>query len=97
MLDQFGMQVHFRKGTKVMFIQAYDGAKYCCVNNKDIYALEEIPKRETKSKEFDTDYKKPERKKPYIPPMSHPWRLQSFQKFVKQQEHHRNDAEQQPA
>ena len=97
MLDQFGMQIHFRKGTKVMFIQAYDGAKYCCVNDKDIYALEEIPEHEAKSKELDKDYKKPKRKKPYIPPMNHPWRRQAFEKFVKQQEHHWNDAEQQPA
>lgn len=97
MLNQNGMQIHFRKGTKAMFIQAYDGAKYCCVNDKDIYALEEIPEHEAKSKEFDMDYKKPERKKPYIPPMNHPWRRQAFEKFVKQQEHHWNDTEQQPA
>ena len=97
MLNRCGMQIHFRKGTKVMFIQAYDGAKYCCVNDKDIYALEEIPEHEAKSKEFDMNYKKPKRKKPYIPPMNHPWRRQTFQKFVKQQEHHWNDAGQQPA
>lgn len=35
--------------------------------------------------------------KKYIPPMSHPWRRQSFEKFVKQQEHHRRDAEEQNA
>ena len=58
MLNRCGMQIHFRKGTKVMFIQAYDGAKYCCVNDKDIYALEEIPEHEAKSKEFDLNYKK---------------------------------------
>ena len=26
-----------------MFIQAFDGSQYCCVNDKDSYALEEIP------------------------------------------------------
>ena len=97
MLNQNGMQIHFRKGTKVMFIQAYDGAKYCCVNDKDIYALEEIPEHEAKSKEFDMDYKEQERKKPYIPPMNHPWRRQAFERFVKQQEHHWSDTKQQPA
>ena len=97
MLNQNGMQIHFRKGTKTMFIQAYDGAKYCCVNDKDIYALEEIPEHEAKSKEFDMDYKKPEHKKTYIPPMNHPWRRQAFERFVKQQEHHWNYTKQQPA
>ncbi|MFR7901865.1 MAG: hypothetical protein ACLU6Y_20200 [Ruminococcus sp.] len=33
-----------------MFIQAFDGSQYCCVNDKDIYALEEIPEHETKIK-----------------------------------------------
>ncbi len=50
MIDSRGNQVHYRKGTKVMFIQAFDGSQYCCVNDKDIYALEEIPEHETKIK-----------------------------------------------
>ena len=79
MIDSRGNQVHYRKGTKVMFIQAFDGSQYCCVNDKDIYALEEI------------HYTPPKPKKPRIPPMNHPWRRQQFGKFVKQQEHHQND------
>ncbi|MFR2214611.1 MAG: hypothetical protein ACLS61_12755 [Ruminococcus sp.] len=74
-----------------MFIQAFDGSQYCCVNDKDIYALEEIPEHETKSKDLDIDYTPPKPKKPRIPPMNHPWRRQQFGKFVKQQEHHQND------
>ena len=93
MLDKNGMQVHYRKGTKVMLIQAYDGGKYCCVNDKEIYALEKIPEHEAKSKELDADYRKLKPKKTYIPPMNHPWRRQTFQKFVKQQEHHCDDYE----
>jgi len=91
MLDSKGLQVHYRKGTEVMFIQAFDGNKYCCVNDKDIYALEEIPEHEAKSKNLDNDYIPPKPKKTYIPPMNHPWRRQQFGKFVKQQEHHRYD------
>ena len=26
-----------------MFIQAFDGSQYCCVNDKDIYALKKYP------------------------------------------------------
>ena len=62
MIDSRGNQVHYRKGTKVMFIQAFDGSQYCCVNDKDIYALEEIPEHETKSKDLDIDYTPPKPK-----------------------------------
>lgn len=91
MIDRNGHQVHYRHGTKVMFIQAFDAHLYCCVNDKDIYALEEIPEREAGSKDLDPDYTPPKPKKTYIPPMDHPWRIQGFGKFVKQQKHHWND------
>ena len=91
MIDSNGLQVHYRKGTKVMLIQTFDHRKYCCVNDKDIYALEEIPEHEAKSKNLDVDYTPPKPKKTDIPPMNHPWRLQRFGKFVKQQKHHWND------
>ena len=97
MLDSKGHQIHYRKGTKVMFIRAFNSRQYCCVNDKDIYALEEIPERETKSKNIDIEYTPPKPKKTYIPPMSHPWRRQYFGKFVKQQRHHWNDDENIPA
>ena len=88
MLDKNGFQVHYRKGTKVMVIKAFDGRRYCCVNDKDIYALDEIPSHNPRSKELDNDYIPPAPKKRYIPPMNHPWRKQTFRKFVKQQPHH---------
>lgn len=87
MMDKKGMQVHYRKGTKVMVIQAFNGGMFCCVNDKEIYALEEIPERETRSKDLDADYKPPKPKKRYIPPMNHPWRRQVFGKFVHSQPH----------
>ena len=48
--------------------------QYCCVNDKDIYILEKIPKHEAKSKDLDIDYTPPNPQKIYIPPMNHPWR-----------------------
>ncbi|BDF43309.1 ISNCY family transposase [Eisenbergiella sp.] len=93
MLDKNGLQVHYRKGTRTMFIQAFDGKKYCCVNDADIYALEAIPEHEAKSKNLDLDYKEPKPKKKYIPPMNHPWRKSIFHKFVQKQEHHWDDEE----
>ena len=74
-----------------MFIQAFDNRLYCCVNDKEIYALEEIPDHEAKSKDLDPDYIPPKPKKVYIPSMNHPWRRQHFGTFVKQQEHHRDN------
>ena len=91
MLDSDGSQIHYKKGTKVMVIQAFDTQRFCCVNDKDIYALEEIPRHETKSKELDCDYISPKQKKIYIPPMNHPWRRYAVTKFVKSQQHHWND------
>lgn len=91
MLNSRGIQEHYLKGTKVMVIQAFDGSLFCSVNDKTIYALDEIPKREKKSKELDSDYKKAEPQKHYIPPMNHPWRSKAFWKFVKSQEHHLMD------
>lgn len=92
LLDSEGKQIHFNNGTKVMVIKAYDQNLYCCVNDKDIYCLEEIPEHEKKSKDLDIDYKKPKERKKYIPPMNHPWRKASFQKFVQAQPHRIEEA-----
>lgn len=97
MLDSKSSQVHYKKGTKVMVIQSFDKKLFCCVNDKDIYALEEIPLRESKSKSLDFDYKKPEKKKIHIPAMNHPWRRGHIAKFVKSQKHHQNDEDNVPA
>lgn len=86
MLDGRGMQVHYHKGTKVMVIRSLDGNLFCCVNDKDIYALEEVPGRADGSHELDSDYQKLVPGKRYLPPMEHPWRSKAFWKFVKMQD-----------
>jgi transposase len=91
LLDSKGHQVHYRKGTKTMVIQAFDSNLFCCVNDKDIYALELIPQNEEKSKELDPDYQEPKKQKKYIPPMSHPWRKSAFKRFIQTQPHHFDD------
>ena len=88
MIDKNGNPIHYHKGTKVMVIQAYDKQQFCCVNDKEIYSLEEIPKQQITSKEFDLEHKEIERKPKYIPPMSHPWKRQSFERFVRSQKHY---------
>jgi hypothetical protein len=91
LLDSKGHQVHYRKGTKAMVIQAFDSNLFCCVNDRDIYALEPIPQNAEKSKELDPDYQEPTKPKSYIPQMNHPWRRSAFKKFIKTQPHHFDD------
>lgn len=91
MLDNRGLQVHYRNGTKTMVIQAFDGSLYCCVNDKEIYALEKVPERYPSSKELDAEQPAQKPKKKYIPPMNHPWRRSAFRKFVQNQPHRLED------
>ena len=91
MLDNRGLQVHYRNGTKTMVIQAFDGSLYCCVNDKEIYALEKVPERYPSSKNLDAEQPTQKPKKKYIPPMNHPWRRSAFRKFVQNQPHRLED------
>jgi transposase len=78
--------VYHRKGTQVLVIKAFNGEIYGTIN-EIVYALEEIPEREKYSKNFDNISKDPKPKIKYIPSMAHPWRLPSFNQFLKQQQH----------
>jgi len=91
MVDENGNQVHYKEGTKVMFIKSFNGELYCSVNDSLVFALEEIPDHEVKSENFDPDYTPAKPEKHYIPSMNHPWKRQSFNSFIKSQKHHRND------
>ena len=91
MLDSRGLQVHYRKGTKVMVILAFDGSLYCCVNDKEVYALEKVSQRYETSKDLDAEQSAPKPKKKYIPSMNHPWRRSAFRRFVQKQPHHTDD------
>lgn len=82
-------KAYLKKGMTAMVIEAFDGSLY--VNILDhIFALEEVPLREAKSKTFDPLVKDDKPRKVYIPPMSHPWKHASFQAYLAKQKH-RND------
>lgn len=53
-----------------------------------LYILEEVPVFEENSAEFDNIIETPEKKKVYIPPISHPWRKYSYQLFTKKQNYY---------
>lgn len=79
-------KAYMKKGMTAMVIEAFDGGLY--VNILDhIFALEEIPLREAKSKTFDPITKDDKPNKVYIPPMSHPWKHASFQAYIAKQKH----------
>jgi len=70
-----------------MVIKAFNKELYCCIG-EIVYALEEIPVHERKSRNFDFDAPLVEKpKKKYIPPMSHPWKQASFERYMNKQAH----------
>ena len=79
-----GTPIYFGKGTKCMVIESFDKKLYATVEN-NIFALEEIPKVQASSINFD-EILPEEPKKIYIPKMIHPWKRQSFEQFAAKQE-----------
>lgn len=80
--DEYGRLVCFMKGTKCLVIEALDGQLLATVDER-VYQLKEIPKHAKTSPELDNKPKRKRAKKKYIPPMTHPWKRESF---LKQQE-----------
>ncbi|WP_081722745.1 ISNCY family transposase [Schnuerera ultunensis] len=86
LLDAYGYPVYYYKGTSGMVIKSFNKELYFCIEEK-VYALEEIPIHELKSRNFDFDTPVEKPKKKYIPPMSHPWKQASFEKYMNKQAH----------
>lgn len=79
-VNSFGTPIYFGKGTKCMVIKAFDNSLFVTVED-NIFALEEIPEVQAKSLNFD-EIQPQEAKKIYIPRMTHPFKRQSFEKFL---------------
>lgn len=82
-VNSVGTPIYFGKGTKCMVIEAFDKKLFATVEDS-IFALEEIPSIQAVSVNFD-EVLPAEPKKIYIPKMTHPWKRQSFEKFVEKQ------------
>lgn len=80
-MDSRGLQVHYHKGVKGMVIKTFDGRLLFSTHDK-VYALDEIPIHEKKSKNFDFDTAIEKPVKRTIPDMKHPWRSQTFWQYV---------------
>ncbi len=85
-VDSNGHPVYYHKGTSGTVLRAFDGQMFFCVEEK-IYALDVIPKHALTSKNFDIQPVQEKPAKRYIPPMSHPWKQTSFERYAKKQAH----------
>lgn len=70
----------FMPKTKCLVIKAFNGELLVTIDEK-VYELKELSRNERFSKEFDEATEVKEKKK-YIPPMTHPWKLQTFLKQI---------------
>ena len=68
--------------TECLVIKAFNGDLLVTID-ENIYELKELNRNEKVSKEFDEVNEICKEKKKYIPPMSHPWKLESFKKQMR--------------
>lgn len=72
----------FMPKTEVLVIKAFSGELLVTIDEK-VYELNELTRNQKESKEFDNISTKPKERKKYIPPMSHPWKLESFKRQMR--------------
>lgn len=80
--EEFG---NFRRGTEVIVVQSFDKKLYGNVSDK-LYTLVEVPKEEKESRYFGVKEEVKKEKKKYIPPLEHPWKKKSFEKYLEKQQ-----------
>ena len=68
----------FLPKTECLVIKAYDGQLLVTIDEK-VYELKELNRNERFSKEFE-EMPTLKVRKIYIPPMTHPWKVESFKK-----------------
>lgn len=72
----------FMPKTECLVIKAFNGDLLVTID-ENVYELKELNRNEKVSKEFDEVTEISKSKKKYIPPMSHPWKLESFKKQMR--------------
>lgn len=71
----------FMPKTECLVIEAFDGELLVTIDEK-VFELKELSRNERFSKEFDEVVEEKEKEK-YIPPMTHPWKVEYFKKQLK--------------
>ena len=82
-LNKIGDTVYLRPKTRVMVIESFDNQLFISLDEQ-LYAVEHIPIRSSLSPTFDQVPEK-KKKKPYIPPMEHPWKQDSYMRYATKQ------------
>lgn len=84
LVNKRGMPIYFMRGTECVIIESFDNKLYATIEN-NIFALEEIPRVQALSENFDEI---PEKKDAYvyIPSIMHPWKKSYIEQFLKKQE-----------
>lgn len=78
---KYDQMICFKPRTKCLVINCYDGQVLVSIG-EEIYALKELARNKRFSEEFDIKPNVIKEKKKYIPPMSHPWKLASFKRYL---------------
>lgn len=78
--DENNNLVCFKPRTECLVIKSYDNQLFLTVD-ETVYKLNELKKNKETSYEYDNEIKKEKKeRKIYIPPMTHPWKRESFLK-----------------
>lgn len=81
-----GERKYFDHRTKVLVFRTLDDNLYVTIGD-EIYNMVELKQNLSVSKEFDAKPQIKKKKKVYRPPMDHPWRRNTFDKFAIKQKH----------
>ncbi len=87
-----GKIVPFKKKTNALVIKAYNGQMLITVGDQ-VYELREVPTHQKYSVNFmeeNEDKKDESKRKVYIPPMTHPWKHDSYIAYLNSLPHHKN-------
>ncbi len=85
-VDSSDIRSFFAPKTKCLMIEAFDGTLYMTVGEQ-IFLAQKVEERLKFSKNFDQAPKIKKTNKKYIPPMTHPWKRQSYIAFRNKQMH----------
>ena len=88
-INKNGVYEYFRVKTNALVIESFDGNLFVNINDQ-LYSLKKIETHKKHSENIDPEYEEPKvkKKKVYIPPMTHPWKQQSYLNFLEKQKHH---------
>ena len=68
--------------TECLVIKAYNSDLLVTIDEQ-VYELKELARNEKSSKNFNEEIVESKEKKKYIPPMTHPWKIEYFKKQLK--------------